>query len=107
MFPIAYCEGSLSRDLGTTYRALLSYAPELHAVVEAPAEEADRPAWRRGDYYLVYELYLDVGTPEAARLVVDADGNVLVLWYGCAPTGEELMEHNGEPLPVVLPPGNS
>ena len=104
VFPVAYCEGTLSRDLGNTYRALLSYAPELHGVVEAPPDEPDRPVWRRGDYYLVYRLHSEVGIPEAARVVVDADGNILVLWYGCDPSLEELMRHNGEPLPVVLPP---
>lgn len=104
VFPVAYCEGALSHDLAATYRAFLSYAPELHAVVEAPAAEPDRPVWRRGDYYLVYRLHSDVGIPEAARVVVDATGNILVLWYGCAPSVEELMQHNGEPLPVILPP---
>jgi len=107
VFPVAYCEGALSRDLGETYRALLSYAPELHAVVEAPATEPDRPVWRRGDYYLIYELHSEQGVPEAARLVVDGEGNIVVLWYGCDPSVEELMQHNGEPLPVVLPPSDS
>jgi len=107
VFPVAYCEGALTRDLGTTYRALLSYAPELHAVAEAPADEPDRPLWRRGDYYLVYRLHSEVGTPEAARVVVDSQGNILVLWYGCGPSTEDLMQHNGEPLTAVLPPTDS
>ena len=102
VFPVAYCEGALARQPYEPLRAFLNQVPQLYAVVEAPAEPSPSDLYRHGAYWLVYEL---AGEHEqvssAARLHVTEDGDLTILWFGCLPPVEELVQWEREPLPRV------
>ena len=102
VFPLAYCEGALTRDPGNAVRAFLDGLPMLYAAVEAPSEPSQSELYRHGAYWIVYELpNLPGDAQQGARLHVTAAGDLTAIWYGCMPPLEELVEWEGEPLPEI------
>lgn len=102
VLPVAYCEGSLSRDAASAYLAMLGGAPRLYGVFRAPADEPDHGLWLTGTYWVVYALDVQPGAP-AVRITLDATGNIVNLWYGCGATVQDLSQFGGRALEALSP----
>jgi hypothetical protein len=99
VFPVAYCEGTFSRDPGPVLADFVSKAKSLHSVVEAPDEPRVEPYWPVGDTYVNFVSAFD-GNEAGTRLVFEG-GKVVMAFFGCLHNPDDLMQHRGEPLEVI------
>jgi hypothetical protein len=104
VFPVAYCEGTFSRDARLILEDFVSQGLALHSVVQAPDEPRVEPYWPVGDTFVNFVSSIDsreVGT----RLVIE-DGKIVMAFFGCLHTPGDLMQHRGEPLEVIYQPAS-
>lgn len=104
VLPTFLCVGELTRDAIAAYTELLDLQPAIYALQESLGRGQGDRWWVNGTYHLTLELSAPTEKRQAAQLVLDDEGRIVVLRFNCGQSAEELLKRGGAAIPLTAEP---